>query len=126
MRSEFLDRFAALPDGAFDVDFEGRRYSVSVHRSADGRRARLFAEELGGPDHVSFNLFRLEDGRSLLKPCEMPAQKVERFVESLVLPGGDEARGSERQPPRLRDARKVPGESPTKRLKARPKAAAER
>ncbi|MEO0601174.1 MAG: hypothetical protein AAF211_07045 [Myxococcota bacterium] len=83
--TDFLDRFDALPDGAFDVGYDGRRYAVSLHRADGGRRSRLFAEELGGTDHVSFNLFRLADGRALLKPCEMPETKVRRFVQELAL-----------------------------------------
>ena len=76
----FLERFLALRQGHHRGAFEGRRYAVTVARSADGRRHRLWAEELGGADRVSLNLFLLDGGRALLKPCEMPEAKVVGFV----------------------------------------------
>ena len=76
----FVERFLALPEGHHRGACDGRRYALTVARSADGRRHRLWAEELGGPDRVSLNLFLLCDGRALLKPCEMPEAKVIAFV----------------------------------------------
>lgn len=78
----FLQKFLRLPGGYRDVTFNGRRYGVSIDVSADGRRRKLFAEELGGTDHVSFNLYLLDGKPPLLKPCEMPAEKVINFVLS--------------------------------------------
>ncbi|EDZ45821.1 conserved hypothetical protein [Rhodobacterales bacterium Y4I] len=40
------------------------------------------ARELGGGDYISLNLYRLASG-ARLKPCEMPADKVIRFVLAL-------------------------------------------
>jgi len=37
------------------------------------------AQELGGPDYVSLNLYTLKDGPRLY-PCEMPAEKVISFL----------------------------------------------
>lgn len=76
----FLDRFLALPAGYSEGRFGGRRYGVSVSSSADGKRRSLFAEELGGKDLVSLNLYLLASGKALLKPCEMPEAKVIDFV----------------------------------------------
>ena len=76
----FLERFLALREGHHRGACAGRRYAVTVARSADGRRHRLWAEELGGPDRVSLNLFVLGDGRAALRPCEMPEAKVIDFV----------------------------------------------
>ncbi|MBD9453930.1 hypothetical protein IB244_20645 [Rhizobium sp. RHZ02] len=71
---------AQLPAGYLEGNFKGRRWSVTVKRSADGRREWLFAEDLGGSDIVSFNLYRLENGRHTLRPCEMSQAKVVEFV----------------------------------------------
>ena len=76
-----LARLEALPVGASEGIYEGRRWSAALERSADGKRWKLYAEELGGNDHVSFNLYLTEGSGPLLKPCEMPAEKVIRFVE---------------------------------------------
>ncbi|MBY9064188.1 hypothetical protein K7957_14695 [Sphingomonas yunnanensis] len=80
----FLTRLDALPAGYGEGLFAGRRYGVTVARSADHRRQWLWAEELGGSDRVSFNLYRLGGDRSALRPCEMSGAKVIDFVLGYV------------------------------------------
>ncbi len=72
--------WAALPPGYTQGRYEGRRYGLTVTVSDDGRRWWLFAEELGGTDVVSANLFVLNGDRTILKPCEMPEAKVKDFI----------------------------------------------
>ena len=72
--------FAKLAEGYSEGAYEGRRFGVTVRRSEDGRRNSLFARELAGTDIVSFNLYRIASDRTLLKPCEMSAEKVVAFV----------------------------------------------
>ncbi|HHD7743946.1 TPA: hypothetical protein ACOWRG_004365 [Enterobacter hormaechei] len=78
--SEFDAAFAQLAEGYREGTYEGRRFSLIVRRSGDGRRNSLFTRELDGTDIVSFNLFRVTSDRTLLKPCEMSAEKVVAFV----------------------------------------------
>ena len=79
----FVTAFDALPVGGYGGTFEGERYRVTKSVMATGRSQKLEAEELGGPDYISFNLYRLSGGEALLKPCEMPAEKVIDFVMRL-------------------------------------------
>ena len=74
-----------LPTGYSMGWYLGRKYGVTVTRSADGKRVKLFARELGGQDIVSFNLYRLEDGVDALRPCEMSSEKVSDFVMGVEL-----------------------------------------
>ena len=74
-----------LPSGYSEGVFDGYRYGVTVKRSDDGRRNSLFARDLAATDIVSFNLYRLESGETLLKPCEMSSEKVARFVLGFTL-----------------------------------------
>jgi hypothetical protein len=83
--SEFEYSLAALPDGYVEGNFQGRRWGSTIRRSNDGRRTWLFAEELGGDDIVSFNLY-VVSGRALLRPCEMSSEAVLAFVTGF-LPG---------------------------------------
>lgn len=76
----FLVRLAALPEGAGRGRHGGRTWGVTVNRSADGRRVWLYGEEQGGTDKVSFNLYLTSTGQPILKPCEMPDEKVIDFV----------------------------------------------
>lgn len=81
---EFIKRFDELPLGGYGATYRGRRYRVVKSQMANGRSQKLEAEELGGPDYISFNIYRLSGGEALLKPCEMPAEKVVDFVLGLV------------------------------------------
>ena len=70
----------ALPSGYSVVHYKGARWGITVQHLSGGRQTKLFGEDLGGNDYVSFNLYRTTSGKVLLKPCEMPAQKVVDFV----------------------------------------------
>ena len=82
MIEQFLDAFDALPLGSFTGTAHGRRYVVTRSGFSGDKAQKLVAEELGGNDYISLNLYRLESG-ARLKPCEMPEQKVVDFVLAL-------------------------------------------
>lgn len=79
-KDAFLAAFDALPRGAYGATYQGKRYRVIKSVLVNGRSQKLEAEELGGTDYISFNLYRLAGGEALLKPCEMPAERVIAFV----------------------------------------------
>lgn len=84
---EFLAAFDTLPFGSYGGSVDGRRYRITKSKYASGRSQKLEAEELGGSDYISLNLYRLATGDALLKPCEMSEEKVRAFVLT-VLPDG--------------------------------------
>ena len=65
---DFLAAFDRLPVGAFTAQYDGRRYEAARTQFADGKSEKLVAKAAGGPDYISLNLYRLSDGRALLKP----------------------------------------------------------
>ena len=73
---ELVDR---VPEGWTSVRYRGRRYGLSRTTRAGGRSVSVYAEELGGDDVVSTNVFRTSAG-DLLRPCEMPAPTVLAFL----------------------------------------------
>ncbi len=80
----FHRRLLSLEDGAYDVYFNNIRYGLRKETLLNGKLIKLYAEELGGNDFVSLNYYpRTADG--LLKPCEMPQEKVIAFVLSLTV-----------------------------------------
>jgi len=81
----FLDKFLAMPAGYRFGYFMGRKYGISVSVSSDGTWRKLYAEELGGTNHISFNLYLIKGKPPLLKPCEMPKEKVQDFVMAMTL-----------------------------------------
>lgn len=76
----FLTALREIPRGYSDGQYQGRRWGTTLTEAAGGRRLKLFAEELGGTEFVSFNLYVTGDGTPQLKPCEMPAARVIDFV----------------------------------------------
>lgn len=80
--SAFLAAFDALPNGTFRGNAHGRTYIATRSQVAGGRGEKLIAEAVDGSDYISLNLYRLTAG-PLLKPCEMPPQKVIEFVLDL-------------------------------------------
>ena len=72
-----LDRW---PLGYFIATYDGRRYGVTRSVLTGGRSMKLWAEELGGADRVSLNIYAPSSGDPALKPCEMPVDKVTAFV----------------------------------------------
>jgi hypothetical protein len=68
-----------VPLGWTLVEFDGRRYGLTRTDHVGGRSVTLFAEELGGGDIVSANVYRMSSG-ARLNACEMPDAKVLAFL----------------------------------------------
>ena len=80
----FHKRVLELESGSYDVFYQNRRYLLSRESHLQGRLIKLYAKELGGNDFISLNYYpSIKDG--LLKPCEMPKEKVMDFILGLEL-----------------------------------------
>ena len=77
------DLLTRVPDGWSVATYDGRRYGVTRTARAGGRAVSVYAEELGGTDVVSTNVY-LTDVDDVLRPCEMPAAKVLTFLRDAV------------------------------------------
>lgn len=75
----FQAALKALPDGTFSGWSRGRRYVATKTAFCSGRSIKLVAEELGGTDYISLNLYHLQSGAHLF-PYEMSRHKVIAFV----------------------------------------------
>ena len=76
-----------VPEGWTAVTYRGRPYGLRRTSRADGRSVALYAEELGGTDVVSANVYRTATGE-VLRPCEMPAEVVLDFLRGAAPPDG--------------------------------------
>ena len=76
---ELDELLARVPEGWTPVRYGGRRWALTRMTRAGGRSVSVLAEQLGGADLVSANVYRTKDG-ALLRPCEMPAEKVLAFL----------------------------------------------
>ena len=77
-----VEKLRALPIGTFKGQAHGKTYIVSKTQFSDGASVKLVAEALDGSDYISLNLYELAAGARLF-PCEMPIEKVRRFLETL-------------------------------------------
>lgn len=75
----FLEALNALPAHTVIGQYQGTRYTATKTMFNAGKSLKLVAEELGGRDYISLNVYRLVSGVRLY-PCEMSAEKVIRFV----------------------------------------------
>ena len=79
--SSFHKRLLGFRDGAYDLFYENKRYLLRKETLLDGRLIKAYAEELGGNDFISLNYYPQTLG-GLLKPCEMPEEKVIAFINN--------------------------------------------
>lgn len=79
LETDHAELFRRAPVGWSEVLYNGRRYGLTRSVAADGRALAVYAEELGGRDVISANLY-LTAGGPQLKACEMPVAKVVDFL----------------------------------------------
>ena len=77
--TEFYTKLLALPNGANDVHYLGKRYLLRKETLLDARLLKVYTEELVGNDIISGNYYPTVKG-GMLKPCEMSDKKVIDFV----------------------------------------------
>ena len=81
---DLLQKIKALPSSYSEVNYGGKRYSVSRTDYNDQKSIKIYAKELGGTRFISFNYY-LTNKSELLKPCEMPEMVVIHFLENYHL-----------------------------------------
>ena len=82
--TEFYTKLHALPNGANDVIYFGKRYLLRKETLLNGKLLKIYAEELGGNNIVSGNYYpTIKSG--MLKPCEMSDKKVINFILNTTL-----------------------------------------
>ncbi len=75
---------AKIPLGYTEGIYNDKKYSITKTVFNENKSFKIYAEELGGTDFVSLN-FYITSSQELLKPCEMPEQKVIDFLKNVVL-----------------------------------------
>jgi len=86
----FHERLLSFEDGAYDVLYQEKRYLFRKETRLNGKLIKVYAEELGNTNFISLNYYpNTADG--LLKPCEMPDEKVIDFVTRCYLIYNDDS-----------------------------------
>lgn len=81
---DLLALFDRVPVGWTEVWYDRQRYGLTRSLAAGGRSQSVYAEQLGGRDVISANLYLAGDVPQL-RPCEMPAEKVLQFLAGFEL-----------------------------------------
>ncbi len=76
-----LKLIKALPIGYSEVTYQAKKYGVTRTDFNKGSSHKVYAEELGGCNFISFNYYITYTSEKL-QPCEMPAQKVIDFLNN--------------------------------------------
>ena len=79
-----MNKIKHIPPGYSEALFNGKRYGVQRKDFNEGKSSKIYAEELGGTDFISFNMYRTSGGNQL-KPCEMPEEKVLTFLNEMEI-----------------------------------------
>ena len=80
----FHTKLLSLNNGSYYVFYQNKRYLLSKQTQLKGKLIKLYAEELGDNNFISLNYY-VNIGNGLLKPCEMPKEKVIDFILNLKL-----------------------------------------
>ena len=81
---DLLAYIDGIPSGYSEAFYKKRKYGLTKEIFNQGKSFKIFAEELGGNDLISLNYY-LTSEKGLLKPCEMPAEKVIDFLKEVKL-----------------------------------------
>ena len=73
-----------LKEGYSEGYYNSRKYGLTKTTFNKGKSIKFYAEELGGVDFVRLNYY-VTKTQELLKPCEMPKQKVIHFLNNVKI-----------------------------------------
>ncbi|QLE01191.1 peptide methionine sulfoxide reductase [Galbibacter sp. BG1] len=75
------EKIKNIPLGYSEVVYQNKKYGISRSDFNSGKSIKIFAKELGGNDFISLNFYETNNGE-ILKPCEMPEEKVIHFLNN--------------------------------------------
>ncbi|MFD7310483.1 hypothetical protein [Promicromonospora sp. NPDC059942] len=88
-RDEELDvLIGAIPEGWSRARVAGQTWGVTRTTRAGGKVVSFEAEHLGGAEGLGANIWFTADG-AVLKPCEVPAERVMQLLRSVASPQAD-------------------------------------
>jgi hypothetical protein len=79
-----LKQIKIIHKGYSEVLYLNKKYGITKSKFNNGCSYKIYAEELGGNDFISLNNY-ITSKEEILKPCEMPKQKVIHFLNNIKL-----------------------------------------
>lgn len=88
-RDQGLDALVgAIPEGWSRARIAGQAWAVTRTSRAGGKVISIEAERLGSAESLGANVWFTADG-AVLRPCEVPEERVMRFLRAAVSPEAD-------------------------------------
>lgn len=84
MKNSILYNIRNIPEGYSEGIYNDRKYGITKTSFNTGNSFKIYGEELGGTNFISLNYY-ITKKINVLKPCEMPEQKVVHFLENVLL-----------------------------------------
>ena len=79
-----LESINSIPLGYSEGVYEAKKYGITKSIFNNGKSIKIYAEELGGTNFISLNYY-ITSTKKLIKPCEMPEQKVVHFLKHVTI-----------------------------------------
>ncbi|MDC1161998.1 peptide methionine sulfoxide reductase [Tenacibaculum sp.] len=79
-----LKQIQLIQKGYSEVRYLDKKYGVTKSEFNNGHSYKIYAKELGGTNFISMNYY-ITSEEEILKPCEMPEQKVIHFLNNMEL-----------------------------------------
>lgn len=79
----FYQKIISIPEGTSKATLENRLYIVTKTTSNCGQIIKFFAEEAGGRDYVSLNVYKAGD-RIYIRPVNNQFRRVRFFFKMLT------------------------------------------
>lgn len=73
-----------IPEGFSFGLFRNKKYGISKQIYNEGKSFKIFGKDLEGNDYISLNYYCTQK-QEILKPCEMPADKVIQFLNEIKI-----------------------------------------
>ncbi len=79
-----LEYLNIIKEGYSEGVYQSKKYGITKTIFNNGKSIKLYAKELGGNNFISLNYYITKE-KELLKPCEMPTDKVVHFLKNVTL-----------------------------------------
>ncbi len=73
-----------IPEGYSTGLFRSKKYGITKRIFNHGKSFKIYGRELQGTNFISLNYY-ITKKNNLLKPCEMPKEKVIEFLNELKI-----------------------------------------
>lgn len=73
-----------IPEGYSEGIYNNQKYGITKWVFNNHKSFKIYAKELTANDFISLNYYRTTR-KDLLRPCEMPEQKVIDFLKNITI-----------------------------------------